>query len=113
MTATMPLEHLPHFKFSNAFPADILTRTQEELDNSSEILRSEGVRVYRPKKVNWLKEQDYTVAMPRDGLMTVCTTIIETPFARSCRRQEINLGYSEIPAELESPRSGLRFVEYR
>lgn len=106
MKATMPSEHLPHFKPSSPFPAPILARAQEELDNLAEVLRKEGIRVYRPNKVNWLKVQGYTGAMPRDGLMTVGSTLIEAPFAWRCRRHEISLAYSDILAELGSRDSG-------
>ena len=100
MAATMPSEHLAHFKPSSPFPPDILARAQEELDNLAGILRAEGIRVYRPNKINWLKVQGYTGAMPRDGLMTVGSALIEAPFAWQCRRHEITLAYSEIRSEL-------------
>lgn len=102
MAATMPSEHLPYFKPSSPFPPDILARAQAELDNLAHILQREGVRVYRPNKVNWLKVQGYTGAMPRDGLMTVGTALIEAPFAWRCRRHEITLAYSDILSELGS-----------
>lgn len=38
--------------------------------------------------------------MPRDGLMTVGQSIIESPFAWSCRRHEIELAYAGILGEL-------------
>lgn len=106
MAATMPSEHLAHFKPLSPFPPDILARAQEELDNLAEVLQKEGIRVYRPNKVNWLKVQGYTGAMPRDGLMTVGSALIEAPFAWRCRRHEITLAYSDILSELGSSDSG-------
>ncbi|PFH62183.1 hypothetical protein XA68_14724 [Ophiocordyceps unilateralis] len=102
MAATMPAEHLANFKQSNPFPAEILTKAQEELDNLAALLRDQGIRVYRPNKVDWLKVGGYTGAMPRDGLMTVGSTVIEAPFAWTCRRQEIKLAYTGILDELVS-----------
>ncbi|EER27397.1 Amidinotransferase family protein [Coccidioides posadasii C735 delta SOWgp] len=98
--ATMPDEHQQSFKPSNPFPPEILQKAQEELDNFASILEREGIRVYRPKEVNWLKIGGYTGAMPRDSLMTVGNTVIEAPFAWGCRKQEVELGYSDILSAL-------------
>ncbi|GAB0132236.1 hypothetical protein EsDP_00000677 [Epichloe bromicola] len=100
MEATMPAEHVANFRPGSPFPAEILSKAQEELDNLAAILQSEGIRVYWPKKVDWLKEGGYTGAMPRDGLLTVGNTLIEAPFAWGCRRNEINLRYVDILSEL-------------
>lgn len=108
MEATMPSEHIANFKPSNPFPAEILTRAQEELDNFADLLREQGVRVYRPTKCNWLKLGGYTGAMPRDGLMTVGSTLIEAPFAWRCRRNEISLAYSDILSDLSTGGSSVR-----
>ncbi|KAM4064612.1 lysine amidinotransferase [Hirsutella rhossiliensis] len=102
MKATMPVEHLANFRQSNPFPADIIAKAQEELDHLAAILQALGIRVYRPKEINWLKVGGYTGAMPRDGLMTVGHTIIEAPFAWKCRRHEIQLAYADILDELIS-----------
>jgi glycine amidinotransferase len=101
----MPSQHRPKFRPSNPFPAEILARAQEELDRFADLLTGMGVRVYRPEQVDWLKVGGYTGAMPRDGLMAVGNTIIESPFAWRCRRHEIQLGYSGILDEL-SKRDG-------
>lgn len=106
MAATMPLEHLKHSKPSSPFPPAVLARAQEELDNLADVLRKERIRVYRLNKVNWLKVQGYTGAMPRDGLMTVGSALIEAPFAWRCRRHEISLAYSDILSELSRSVSG-------
>jgi len=100
MRAVMPAEHLHHFKPLSPFPPKILARAQEELDNFADLLKKYGVRIYRPNKVNWLKARGYIEAMPRDGLMTVGSALIEAPFAWRCRRHEITLAYSDILSEL-------------
>ncbi|RDA82973.1 hypothetical protein CP532_4468 [Ophiocordyceps camponoti-leonardi (nom. inval.)] len=102
MAATMPTEHLANFKQSNPFPPEILTKAQEELDNLAAILQNQGIKVYRPKKVDWLSVGGYTGAMPRDGLMTVASTVIEAPFAWKCRRHEIQMAYTDILDDLVS-----------
>ncbi|KAG6063194.1 hypothetical protein E4U16_000993, partial [Claviceps sp. LM84 group G4] len=52
--------------------------------------------------VDWLKVGGYTGSMPRDALMTVGNTLIESPFAWACRREEVKLGYLTILSELSS-----------
>ncbi|KAI1965950.1 hypothetical protein LOZ58_000851 [Ophidiomyces ophidiicola] len=98
--ATMPDEHQHQFKPSNPFPAEILEKAQQELDNFACILEREGIRVYRPNEVNWLKIGGYTGSMARDSLMTVGNTVIEAPFAWGCRRHEVELAFGDILASL-------------
>ncbi|KAF4508821.1 hypothetical protein G6O67_005153 [Ophiocordyceps sinensis] len=102
IAATMPGEHFAEFRPSNPFPADIVAKAQWELDNFASLLEKHGVRVYRPKEVDWVKAGGYTGAMPRDGLMTVGRTLIEARFAWRCRRNEIKLAYSDILDQLGS-----------
>ncbi|KAK2764892.1 hypothetical protein FQN54_008589 [Arachnomyces sp. PD_36] len=94
--ATMPEEYVGEFKPNNPFPPEIVKAATEELDNLARILEAEGIHVYRPKEVNWTQVGGYTGAMPRDGLMTVGNTVIESVYAWECRRQEIKLGFTEI-----------------
>jgi glycine amidinotransferase len=100
--ATMPSHHTGEFKPLNPFPADILAKAQLEMDHFASLLEEEGIRVYRPKSVDWLEFGGYTGAMPRDGLMTIGNTLIEAPFAWRCRRNEIQLGYASILDELST-----------
>ena len=98
--ATMPLAHQEHFKPQNPFPPDIVEKAEAELDTLASILKSEGVRVYRPLDVDWLRAGGYTGAMPRDGLMAVGRTLIEALFAWPCRAKEIELAFKPILEEL-------------
>ena len=98
--ATMSAEHGHRFKANNPFPPENLLRAQEELDNFTHLLESLGIVVYRPDGVDWLKAGGYTGSMPRDGLMTVGSPLIEAPFAWRCRRHEIEMGYANIFAQL-------------
>ncbi|KAJ3494289.1 hypothetical protein NLG97_g4176 [Lecanicillium saksenae] len=100
ISATMPQEHTENFRPFNPFPTSIVTKAQAELDNLAKILEGEGIRVYRPRVVDWLKVGGYTGAMPRDALMTVGTSVIESPFAWKCRRHEVELGYADILSDL-------------
>jgi glycine amidinotransferase len=99
----MPPEYVGEFRPHNPFPADIVAKAQQELDHFAEVLQRYGVTVYRPDEVDWLKHGGYTGAMPRDRLMTVGTTLIESIPAWECRRQEINLAYSTILSALSHP----------
>lgn len=102
MAATMVKQYLAEFRHNNPFPADILEKAQQELNNFAAVLEQHGVRVYRPKEVDWVKAGGYTGAMPRDTLMTVGNTLIESAFAWRCRRDEVKLGYSDILEQLSS-----------
>lgn len=53
------------------------------------LLEARGIRVYRPREVDWAKAGGYTVAMPRDALMAVGNTLVEAPFAWQYRRREV------------------------
>lgn len=101
ITATMPDEHHDKFKPNHRFPSEILHRANQELEQFASILEENEVQVHRPRKVDWHKVGGYTAAMPRDGLLTVGNTIIEACFAWGCRRQEIDLAFSNILDELE------------
>ena len=98
--ATMPQKFHPLFRPDHPFPESILKRADEELDHLASLLEQEGIQVHRPTMVDWTKVGGYTGAMPRDGLMTVGQSIIESPFAWKCRRHEIELAYTEILGEL-------------
>lgn len=102
ISATMPNEFASEFRPNNPFPADILAKAQEELDHFASVLEKNGVRVYRPEEVNWLKEGGYTGAMPRDCFMTVGNALIEAPFSWGCRRREVELGYSNILGQIST-----------
>ncbi|KAG6008112.1 hypothetical protein E4U21_004994 [Claviceps maximensis] len=104
--ASMPAEYVDEFRSGNPFPADIVAKAQAELDNFASVLQQHGVKVYRPDEVDWLKVGGYTGAMPRDTLMTVGNTLIESPFAWACRHREVELGYSTILRELASGSDG-------
>ncbi|KAG6130400.1 hypothetical protein E4U25_007181 [Claviceps purpurea] len=102
LEASMPAEHINEFRSGNPFPTEIVSKAQAELDNFASVLQQHGVKVYRPNEVDWLKVGGYTGSMPRDALMTVGNTLIESPFAWACRREEVELGYSTILSELSS-----------
>ncbi|RDA88289.1 hypothetical protein CP532_0303 [Ophiocordyceps camponoti-leonardi (nom. inval.)] len=96
MEAIMPKRYLSEFRANNPVPTDILLKAQQELDNFASVLRGYGVRVYRPREVDWLQVGGYTSAVPRDTLMVVGNTLIESAFAWRCRRDEVELAFSDI-----------------
>ncbi|KAL8716593.1 MAG: hypothetical protein Q9181_008409, partial [Wetmoreana brouardii] len=100
--ATMPKEFHSQFRPHHPFPAEIVRKAVAELDNFAMLLKREGVKVYRPKTVDWNHVGGYTGAMPRDGLLTVGNHVIEACFAWGCRRQEIELAFGDVLSELEA-----------
>lgn len=102
MEAIMPAEHLDRFKPGNPFPTQIVQEADKELNNLAAFLESQGVKVHRPRLVDWGKVGGYTGSMPRDALLVVGNTIIESCFAWSCRRDEVHLAYRGILDRLEA-----------
>lgn len=90
---------------NNPFPDWLVKKAQEELDNFAKVLEEHGVKVYRPEEVDWVKEGGYTSAMPRDTLMAVGNTLIESLPAWSCRKNEISLGFTKIIDQLHGDSS--------
>ena len=100
--ATMVKRFVYEFQANRSFPEVILQKAQQELDNFASALESHGVRVYRPKEVDWLAAGGYTGAMPRDALMSVGNTLIESAFPWQCRRNEVRLAYVDVISELSA-----------
>ncbi|KAI1810712.1 Amidinotransferase family protein [Poronia punctata] len=100
IAATMPSAHVHSFQPNSPFPDSIVEKAEAELDCFAAILEAEGIRVYRPKGIDWLSEKGYTGAMPRDGLISVGNTLIEACFAWPCRSREIELAFDDILEEL-------------
>lgn len=103
LEATMPKEHHHHFKPFNPFPPSIVQGATQELDNFARILQNEGITVHRPHEVNWLlTNRGYTGAMPRDGLLVVGNTIIESCFAWHSRTDEVSLALGNLLSAFQS-----------
>jgi glycine amidinotransferase len=99
--ATIPSEHASKFKPKTMFPPDLIFKAEAELDMFTSILQENGIKVYRPPKdIDWLAEDGYTGAMPRDGLMSVGNTLIEACFAWPSRSNEIEIGFTPILQQL-------------
>lgn len=79
--STMPDQFWKEFRPDHPFPAPISESADTELNQLASILEREGIRVYRPRSVNWCEIGGYTGAMPRDGFLTVGNHIIESAFA--------------------------------
>lgn len=97
---TMPTQYLEEFRANHPFPEYISEAVDAELDQLAAILEGEGIKVYRPKHVDWCKLGGYTGSMPRDGLLAVGNHIIESAYAWGCRRQEISLAFEDILRDL-------------
>jgi glycine amidinotransferase len=100
--AIMPPEHIDQFRPGNPFPAEIVREADKELNNLSAFLKHRGIKVHRPSLVDWRKVGGYTASMPRDALLVVGCTIIESCFAWRCRRNEVQLAYGSIIDQLEA-----------
>ncbi|KAL5358104.1 hypothetical protein BJX96DRAFT_173137 [Aspergillus floccosus] len=101
IASTMPAAHVHRFKPRSLFPEDLIEKAEAELDCLAAILKAEGIRVYRPPRgIDWLAEEGYTGAMPRDGLISVGNTLVEACFAWKCRSREIELAYGALLEEL-------------
>ncbi|PUU81724.1 hypothetical protein B9Z19DRAFT_1099556 [Tuber borchii] len=87
-------EFFHEFKPHNPFPEYILQAADRELDQL-------GIKVQRARDVDWNKVGGYTGSMARDGLMVVGNHVIEAPYSWSCRKQEIELAFGHILADLE------------
>jgi glycine amidinotransferase len=99
--ATMPSAHAQCFVPKSLFPEQLIAKAEAELDFFAAILKAEGIKVYRPLEgIDWLAENGYTGAMPRDGLMSVGNTLIEACFAWPCRANEIQRAYGPMLEEL-------------
>ncbi|KNG86764.1 hypothetical protein ANOM_005902 [Aspergillus nomiae NRRL 13137] len=99
--ATMPSAHTHRFQPHSPFDETLIAKAEAELDYFAAILQAEGINVYRPPVgINWLDENGYTGAMPRDGLMSVQNTLIEACFAWPCRNREIEIAFKPILDDL-------------
>ena len=111
IAATMPAAHVHRFKPRSPFPNGIIEKAEAELDYFTAILKAEGIRVYRPPSgLDWLAENGYTGAMPRDGLISVGKTLVEACFAWPCRSREIELAYGAILRDLATEDPSARIV---
>ncbi|KAK3950710.1 amidinotransferase [Pseudoneurospora amorphoporcata] len=101
--ATMPSPHHHLFYPHHRFPASIVAKADEELDNFARVMTEKfGIKVYRPREVDWDNEANgYTGAMPRDGLMVVGRTVVEACFAWGCRREEVDLAFGGVLEEIQ------------
>lgn len=50
---TVPAKWVPEFRNNHSFPADIVKNANKELDNFAAILETFGVKVTRPRVVDW------------------------------------------------------------
>jgi N-dimethylarginine dimethylaminohydrolase len=85
------------------YPQQVLEETQEDLDQFQKQLEQIGIRVLRPEPVNqsllcatptWTSD-GYYLYCPRDSVLIVNDTIIETPMPLRSRYFE-TLGYKKI-----------------
>ncbi|MGP4095078.1 hypothetical protein [Nonomuraea sp. KM90] len=97
MRATMPPSSWRLFqeRGGQPFPQDLVDAADEELDGLARTLAAEGVKVVRPEPADhgaelatphWVTSGGLYSAMPRDHLIVVGETIIESPMSWRCRQ---------------------------
>ncbi|GAB1823637.1 hypothetical protein [Herbidospora sp. RD11066] len=100
---------------SGPYPPDVVEQTEAELDDLAALLRSLGVTVRRPggrdhraitATPDWSTDGFYDYC-PRDGFLTVGTTLIESPMVLRSRFLE-GFAYKEL--FLEYLESGARWL---
>lgn len=76
-------------------PQWIIDETNHDLESLSNTLRSLGVEVFRPSKFNFQQHDGMYNYCPRDRLLVVGNTVIDTAMMYPCRDMELQC-YSEI-----------------
>ncbi len=98
--ATMPQKYIDFFDKNGGkpFPKEYIREAKKELNNFIEILKSRGIIVDRPKKIDfskpiitpyWRTKGGLYAAMPRDILLVIDNKIIVAPMSWRCRYREI------------------------
>jgi glycine amidinotransferase len=101
MLATVPDEGIRLFreKGGTPFPADHLAAADAELDQLAAVLAARGIKVVRPDDADftrgfstpdWQSNGGMSAGMPRDLLMVLGQTIVETPMSWRCRYYEVD-----------------------
>ncbi|KAH8683997.1 hypothetical protein BGZ61DRAFT_495682 [Ilyonectria robusta] len=95
LEAIMPEEQVDLFRSNNPFSEDLLERLSES-SKTLPLFWSSMASVSIAQKKDWLKVGSHTGSMPRDALMTVGNTLVESPFPWCCRRYEIHSSSARI-----------------
>lgn len=115
--ATMP-DHAAWFfeqYGGKPFPEEMVQKAARELDGLADVLRSFGVTVRRPERVDfsvsyktpWWESTGMYAAMPRDVFMVVGETLVEAPMAWRTRYFEAQAYH---PLMIEYFRRGARWL---
>ena len=83
---------------SGAVPQHIIDEANQDLDTLSQTLSSLGVEVVRPKQLNFQEQGGMYNYCPRDRLLIIGDTVIDTAMMYPCRDMEIDC-YREILAQ--------------
>lgn len=86
-----------HERAGKPFPAEVIRAADEALNEFSNILKAEGVKIVRPQSVdystgfstpNWSVSNGYCAANPRDVFLIIGNEIIESPMPDRGRYHE-------------------------
>tara|TARA_Y100001937_G_scaffold105915_1_gene147169 strand:- start:1409 stop:2293 length:885 start_codon:yes stop_codon:yes gene_type:complete len=86
-----------HFKRPGPFPSIVTAQADADLNNFVDVLKHEGVKVYRPQRHRFVPNGMYNYC-PRDRLLIIGDTVIDCNMQYPCREEEIQ--YLPIPQDV-------------
>jgi len=84
-----------HFDKPGPYRGEVTAQAQMDLNKFVRVLEHEGVKVYRPREINFVMRDGMYNYCPRDRLLVVGKTVIDCNMQYPCREMEIN-AYSEV-----------------
>ena len=78
-----------HFEKTGPYPNTVTEQADIDLNNFVDVLKHEGVKVYRPIQNNFVPKGMYNYC-PRDRLLIIGDTVIDCNMQYPCRQEEIN-----------------------
>ena len=87
-----------HFERPGPYPSIVTAQADADLNNLVEVLKHEGVKVYRPKRHSFVPNGMYNYC-PRDRLLIIGDTVIDCNMQYPCRDEEIK--YLPMPENVK------------
>jgi len=77
-----------HFDTTGAYPGYTTAQADIDLERFANVLKKEGVKVYRPKDNNFTLSNGMYNYCPRDRLLVLGNTVVDCNMQYDCREQE-------------------------
>ena len=77
-----------HFERPGPFPSIVTAQADADLNNFVDVLKHEGVKVYRPQRHSFVPNGMYNYC-PRDRLLIIGDTVVDCNMQYPCREEEI------------------------